>query len=307
MVDNTIRNQELPFLAAIFTAFICTLFGANAVAIKVSLSGFGGFTVAGLRFAIAVVTIFIWAWATRQPFRIKKGQAHQLLIIALLFTAQMSLVYMGLNRTYASRGTLLINLQPFFLLFLAHFFIPGDRITKRKLMGILMGFAGVACVFLEKEGVTADFQTGDFLILTVALLWACVAVYIKRIIHAFEAFHLVFYPMLFSAPLLFLEGFLWDDAMISHVDTRVLVAVLYQGLVITSFGFVVWTTLLQKYGAVSLHSFIFIMPISGVLLGGLILGEPITLKILLALFFIVSGILLVNFKLGKHTFLFSLK
>jgi len=58
--------------------------------------------------------------------------------------------------------------------------------------------------------------------------------------------------------------------------------------------------MLKKYGAVSLHSFIFIMPIAGVLLGGLVLGEPITPKILLALLLIVSGIFIVNLKL-VHT------
>jgi drug/metabolite transporter (DMT)-like permease len=61
-----------------------------------------------------------------------------------------------------------------------------------------------------------------------------------------------------------------------------------------------WNTLLQKYGAVALHSFIFIMPIAGVALGGLMLGEPITLKILIALALIVAGILVVHLKPRKE-------
>jgi drug/metabolite transporter (DMT)-like permease len=58
--------------------------------------------------------------------------------------------------------------------------------------------------------------------------------------------------------------------------------------------------MLQKYRTVSLHSFIFIMPIAGVALGGLVLGEPITVKILLALAFIVSGILVVHWQPKKE-------
>jgi drug/metabolite transporter (DMT)-like permease len=69
--------------------------------------------------------------------------------------------------------------------------------------------------------------------------------------------------------------------------------------VTAAFGFVAWNTLLQKYGAVALHSFIFIMPISGVALGGLVLGEPITVKILIALALIVAGILIVHLKPRK--------
>ena len=306
MITHTPQNQELPFLAAIFTVFLCALFGANAVAIKISLSGLGVFTTAGLRFSMASVAVFIWARITGRSFHIKKGQIHQLLIISMMFTVQLSLFYLGISKSNASRATLMVNLQPFFTLFLAHFFIPGDRITKRKTIGIMLGFAGVAFVFMEKKGVTADFQVGDLIILFAAFLWACNAVYTKRIIHAFKPFHMVLYPMIFSVPFFFLEGFIWDGAMIAHVDAKVFCALLYQGLVTASFCFVAWITLLQKYGAVALHSFIFIMPVSGVLLGGLVLGEPITVNIIIALLLIVSGILLVNFKQKKPIPLFPL-
>jgi len=184
MTDHTPQNQDLSFSAVIFTASICTLFGANAVAIKISLIGTGVFTTAGLRFGIASVVIALWARITGRSFNIRKGQVSQLLIIS----------------------------------------------------------------------------------------------------------------MIFSAPFFFLEGFLWDGAMIAHLDTKIVGALLYQCLATASFGFIAWSTLLKKYGAVALHSFIFIMPISGVLLGGLILGEPITANIIIALLLIVTGILVNHFK-----------
>ena len=306
MINHTPQNQELPFLAAIFTVFLCALFGANAVAIKISLSGLGVFTTAGLRFSMASVAVFIWARITGRSFHIKKGQIHQLLIISMMFTVQLSLFYLGISKSNASRATLMVNLQPFFTLFLAHFFISGDRITKRKTLGIMLGFTGVIFVFMEKKGVTTDFHAGDLIILFAAFLWACNAVYTKRIIHAFKPFHMVLYPMIFSVPFFFLEGFVWDSTMIAHVDAKIFCALLYQGLVAASFCFVAWITLLQKYGAVALHSFIFIMPVSGVLLGGLVLREPITVNIIIALLLIVSGILLVNFKQKKPIPLFPL-
>jgi len=295
MINHTPQNQELSFLAAVFTVCLCVLFGANAVAIKISLSGVGVFTTAGLRFSMASAAIFLWARITGRSFKIESGQVCQLLIISMVFTVQLSLFYLGLSKSNASQGTLMLNLQPFFTLFLAHYFIPGDRITKRKILGILLGFAGVVFVFFEKKGVTADFKVGDLIILFAAFLWSCSAVYTKRIIHAFKPFHLVLYPMIFSTPLFFLEGFVWDTAMIAHVDAKVFCSLLYQGFVTASFCFVAWLTLLKKYGAVALHSFIFIMPVSGVVLGGLVLDEPITVNILIALLLVVAGILLVNF------------
>jgi drug/metabolite transporter (DMT)-like permease len=304
MATDKPNNQDLPFLAAIFTSLLCIVFGANAVAIKISLSGLGVFTTAGLRFGMATFIIFFWAKITGRSFTIKKGQAHQLLIISVFFTLQLSLLYFGLNKTNASRGTLLINLQPFFVLFLAHYFIPGDRVTKKKILGLFMGFAGMAFVFFGKKGITTDAQFGDFVILITAFLWACNTAYIKRIINAFDPFQIVLYPMIFSVPFFFLAGFIWDETMIGHVNLKVLSSLLYQGILTGSFGFVAWNNMLQKYGAVSLHSFIFIMPIAGVFLGGMVLGEPITFNILLALLFIVSGIVVVNIKGKKYAPLF---
>jgi len=300
MVEDTPNNQDLPFLAAVFTSFLCLVFGANAVAIKISLSGLGPFTTAGLRFGMAAFAIFLWAKITRRRFNIKKEQVPQLLIMSVLFTVQLSLLYFGLNKTNASRGTLLINLQPFFVLFLAHYFIPGDRITKKKVLGLLMGFAGMTLVFFGKKGATTDMQFGDFMILIAAFVWACNTVYVKRIINAFDPFQIVLYPMMFSIPFFFLAGFMWDGTMIGYINLKVLISLLYQGILTASFGFVAWNTMLQKYGAVSLHSFIFIMPIAGVILGGVVLGEPITLNILLSLLLIISGILVVNLKTGKY-------
>ncbi len=296
MIEQNTTNQKLPLSSALFTAFICILFGSNAVAIKITFEGLGVFTTAGLRFGMASLVISLWAIATQKPFKINTKQFYQMLILGVIFFVQLSMFYFGISKTNASRSTLFVNLQPFFLLVLAHYFISGDQISKRKLLGILVGFSGVAFVFLEKKGVTSDFQTGDLIVLAAAFIWACNGVYTKRIIAGFEPFHMVLYPMMIATPLFFLEALVWDGNMISEINSRVILSLLYQSVVSGSFGFITWVTLLKRYGAVSLHSFIFITPIAGVLLGGLILGEPITQKIILALLLIVSGIFIVNLK-----------
>ena len=296
MSDDRSSNEELTFAAGVFTVFLCILFGSNAVAIKISFSGLGVFTTAAIRFGVAAVAIFIWAKITGRDTALKKGQVLQVLIFSTLFTIQLSLFYLGLSKSNASRGTLLANLLPFFILFLAHFFIEGDRITKRKFFGILLGFTGVVFMFLDKESLGNGLRTGDLIILCAVFVWSCSTVYLKRVIGTFSPFQMVMYSTLFSVPFFLIEALLWDTTMIFYLDGPVIGALLYQSLVTASFGFVAWNTMLKKYGAVSLHAFVFIMPIAGVALGGLLLGEPITIKILLALAFIVSGILVVHLK-----------
>jgi drug/metabolite transporter (DMT)-like permease len=296
MPDHQPSNEDLTFAAGLFTVFLCILFGSNAVAIKITFSGLGVFTTAAIRFGVAAVVIFLWAKITGRHVTLKKGQLRQVLIFSSLFTIQLSLFYLGLSKSNASRGTLLANLLPFFILFLAHFFIAGDRITKQKFFGILLGFTGVVFMFLDEDSVSNGFRTGDLIILGAVFIWSCSTVYLKRVIGAFSPFQLVMYSTLFSVPFFLIEALLWDGDMVFNLDRSVVGALLYQSLITASFGFVAWNTMLKKYGAVSLHAFVFIMPIAGVALGGLLLGEPITIKILLALVFIVSGILVVHWK-----------
>jgi len=301
MPESNPSNQELPLAAVVYTIFLCILFGANTVAVKITFTGLGVFTTAAIRFGIAAAAIFLWARFTGRTIALRKGQTRQVLIFSSLFTVQLSLFYLGLSKSNASRGALLANLLPFFILFLAHFFIPGDRITRRKFFGILLGFTGVVFMFLDEQAVQAGFRNGDIIILCAVMVWACATVYLKRIISTFSPFQVVLYSTMFSVPLFFLGALLWDDAMVFQLNSPVIVAMIYQSLITASFGFVAWNTMLKKYGAVSLHSFVFIMPISGVALGGLVLGEPITIKIILALVFIVSGIFVVHWHPKKES------
>jgi drug/metabolite transporter (DMT)-like permease len=302
-----IDNPEFSFFAGILSAFLCIIFGSNAVAIKLAFSGVGVFTTAGIRFSIAALAIFIWARITGRTIWPPQGRFYPLLILAALFTVQLSLFNLGISKSNASRAALIANLLPFWVLFLAHFFIPGDRITRRKFFGILLGFGGVALMFAEKKGVAADFRLGDIIILAATLIWAGSVIYLKRIIGAFSPFQVTFYSMFFSIPVFFLEAVLWDRPMILKLDYKIIGALLYQSLITATFGFVTWNTLLKRYGAVALHSFIFLMPIAGVALGGLVLGEPITSRLVMALVLIVAGILIVHLKPRKEAPVYPLR
>lgn len=295
LVNGTpLPDPKLSLLASSLAASLCVLWGANTVAIKFSLSGLGPFTSAAVRFGLS--TLFLWAWAkmSGQSLRPAPGQLRALLANSLLFTLQLSLVYVGFTLTSASRGALITNLQPFFLLFLAHFFLAGDRITFLKLIGLILGFTGAACIFLDRAAMSADFMAGDLLLLAATFIWACSAAYTKHLVRSIASIQIVFYQLLFSIPLFALGAPLWDAPMVSRVDYGIVSAIAFQVVLTTSFAFVAWNKLLQAYGAVALHSFVFLIPVSGVLLAGVLLGEPITEMILLALVLITAGILTVQ-------------
>jgi drug/metabolite transporter (DMT)-like permease len=130
-------------------------------------------------------------------------------------------------------------------------------------------------------------------------MWACRIIFTKKVIRDFEPFHLVLYPFLFAAPLLLTGGVLLDPVMVIRLDRTIIWALLYQSIAIASLGFVAWNTLLKKYGAASLHSFVFLMPIAGVCFGGLILGEPVTPHLMASLALVTTGLMILHFKLPR--------
>lgn len=287
-------NHTLPLSASIFTIFLCILFGANPVAIKISLKGLGAFTTAGLRFSIAAVTIFLWALYTGRPIAVKRHKLGKLAILAAIFFIQLSLFYFGQSKTTASHGALIANVLPFMVMILAHFFIPGDTITLKKISGLVIGFTGVLLLFFDNVVLSGDALQGDLLILLGVLAWACNVVYIKSIIEEYHPLQITIYPMLLTIPVFLLSGFLWDGGMVRYVDASIINALLYQGVITASFGFIAWNTMIRKFGATALHSFVFVMPVSGVFLGVVLLDEPLTGNLLGSIVLVALGLILVN-------------
>ncbi len=295
-VKSESTDGGLPLGASLFTMFLCILFGANTVAVKISLTGLGVFTLAGLRFGIAAVVIFLWAACTGKPLAITARQARQLAPLCCIFFCQLSLFNLGQSMTTASHGTIISNVLPFVVMILAHYFIPGESISLQKVVGLVLGFVGVTMLFFDSLVMTDNALLGDMLILLAVFVWACNAVYLKTIIGGFHPLQVTLYPMAMAVPVFLLCGYFFDGEMVRSFEVPVVKALLYQALVTASFGFVAWNTLMSKYGTTALHSFVFVMPVSGVFLGVLMLGEPVTTHLITSIILVTAGLVVVNAK-----------
>ena len=293
-MGNNQQNREIPISVTIFIIVLSILFGANTVAVKTAFKGFGIFTSAGIRFVIAAIVISCWAYYTKRPFRLKRGQFKHIFVISIIFSLQLGIFYIGLSSTYASRATLIMNMQPFLLLILAHYFIPGDQISIKKVISMALGFTGVAILFAD--GFSEKIMYGDYAVLVTATLWAINTTYIKKIISKFRSFQLVLYPMYFAGPTYLLLGFYFDNPVYKSMNWSIMFAMFYQTIITASFGFIMWNSLLKRYKATSVHNFIFIMPISGVITSHFILNEPVTINIVFSLLLIISGIVLLQYR-----------
>lgn len=294
-------NDSLPLKAALFTIVLCCLFGANATAIKVSFTGTGVFTTVSLRFLLASLVLLLWAALKKIPLPITRRQTLQLATISLIFFLQMSCFYNGQSLTTASHGTLVANLLPFVVMVLAHFFLENDRITKRKIVGLLFGFGGISLLLFDTSQIGHGSLVGDAMIFCAVILWGVNVVIIKRIIADYNPLQITLYPMLMSTPLFLITAWFQDHPMITSLSPAVIGGLLFQAFT-ASFGFIMWNTLIRKFGATALHSFIFILPLSGVFFGVTLLGEPVTSNLIGAIILVSTGLIVVNFSPQKKKY-----
>jgi drug/metabolite transporter (DMT)-like permease len=291
---SPLPGGELPLSAALFSAFICMLFGANAVAIKISLTGIGIFTAGGIRFTGGAAAVILWAILAKKPLLISREQVYLLAPLPLILFVQLTLFYQGQSRTLASHGAVIANLLPFVVMILGHFFLAGERMRPRKTLGLLLGFSAVYLLFADVVKLGAGSLHGNALILSAVIIWGAHVIYIKTISARLHPVQITVYPMLVAGPVFLLCGYLFDPQMVISMSTPVATALFYQTFITTAFGFAAWNSLIQKYGATSLHSFVFIVPISGVFLGVVLLGEPLTTNIIGSIVLVVIGLAIVN-------------
>lgn len=288
------KRDHIDTLAVGMMLMLTFAWGFNQVLIKVSTEGYSPIFLTFARSALAALIVFAWCHFRGIRLFEKDGTLIAGTIVGLLFGAEFALIFIGLDLTTAARGTLMINTMPFWVLLGAHFFL-GEKITPIRLVGVALAFAGVALVFSDELSLPdASALTGDLICLAAGMLWGATTIVIKatRLATA-KPEKTLLYQLVVSGlmviPLIPLGGPVLRDA--GFLSTGSLI---FQAVFIVAFTYLLWFWLVRRYPASGLTSFTFLSPVHGVILGGLLLNEPLSVNIFMALGLIAAGLLLVN-------------
>ena len=286
--------RRIGWTAALIAIAVSTLWGGNVVALKFGLLTFPPIWSAFWRMVVGALVVGAWALSQRIPLRPQSGEIGILLALGTLFTFQISCLNLGVNMTSAAYGVVLLNSYPIFANIGAHFFVPGDRLSARRAIGLAMSFGGVCLVFLGKPqgGLAANPILGNVVVIASAIMLGSRVVFTQRIVQSMEPVRPVFWQMAISIPVFLLIASLTEQPAIQPVDWPAVAAVVYQGAVIAGLCFVVWTLLLKRYSPGALSMFGFIAPFVGVILSALMFGEAITPRLWGGVMLVVMGIAL---------------
>ena len=284
--------KQVDLTAACLVTLLACLWAGNPIAIKLALPDAPPIRQAWMRFVVGGLTVLAWALASRSPLRIRRHEIRPLLVLGVIFTVQIGLLNLGVKYTSAAHVAVLLNVYPIYTVFLAHFFVPGDRLTGWRVLGVVMAYAGVVLLFSGEFSLESSLLPGDLIISGSACLLGVRTIYLNRAVQRIDPVKLLLAQVAFSVPCYLLWSTLFEAGDPYRWTGRLALSVGYQGVVVAGFNFILNLHLLRRYKPSGLATFFLTTPLFGVLLSWLIVGETIALQVLISAVLVVGGIAL---------------
>lgn len=289
------RKDRIDATGAALLVTVSFLLGLNQVLVKLVGVGMAPMMQAGLRSGFAILPVLGLALLLRRRLSITDGSLRWGLLTGVFFAVEFVMLFAALDYSTVGRVSVLFYTMPVWMTLGAHFLIPGEVMTPRRVLGLVLAVLGVVVALWDRSGGQAQ-MLGDVLCIAAAMLWAAIGLIARitpmnRSVPEMQLLYQLCVSAVILIPLAFLIGDQFRDIAPMHWGI-----LSFQAVVVVAFGFLTWFWVLSVYPSSDMASFSFLAPVFGVILGWLMLGEPITPAILLALALVSAGIVLINRK-----------
>ena len=266
------------------------VWGSAFLPIKVAVFETGTVLLVFLRILTALVPL--WIYMVWRGASFPDNRYDWLLLIAMsMLNTVIPFFLLSWAGLHISSGVmaLIMGLGPLLSLVVSHISTHDDRFSVAKLMGMLIGFAGLVLIIGGDalEGVTADLL-GDLAVVAAISCYAVASAMVRKVrTTSKEAMATV--NMLVSAAVLAPIVFLVETPGIASLSAGAVVAILYLGVVTTGIGYLLRFHLVLTVGQTYMSMASYIMPVVGVGLGTIFLDEPLSANIVIALALVLAG------------------
>lgn len=290
------HQDALPPRAVAMMVLLCAVWALNQVAIKLGNDGFPPVLQTGLRSIGGALLLLAWCAWKRVPLLARDGTLSAGLLVGVIFTVEFMLLYEGMARTTAARGVVFLYTTPVFVALGAHLWLPGDRMTRAKAVGLAAAFAGLLLAFLDSLRLPSRMElTGDLLCLAAAVLWAATTLCIKgSALARARTEKTMLWQIGVSALLMPLGSLALGEDWRIAPGPLALGSLAFQIVIVTFLSYFAWFGLVRRYAASRLSGFTFLTPVFGVGFGAMLLGDPVTPAFGAALALVAAGIWLLN-------------
>jgi drug/metabolite transporter (DMT)-like permease len=289
------RNRNILYVALVSTTLV---WGGVVVAIKEALLYLSPAELALMRYGPAALVFgallcLFQRQATRELLR---SEWRRLAVMGLcgVFVNPLA-INTGESLIPASTASLIIFFNPLFVFVLSALFLH-ERVTWRRLLGLGLAFVGAFVVVRFGAGYSIGLRYLRGVLVTVCgtLAWAVYTVLGRPVAERYPPLAVTgVATMLGTIPLLLIAR----PALVGKLAAmpwQGWAGLAYLALLGTVVGFTIWSAALSQMEATNVGAFFYLVPLWGVALSWLLLGDPITPATVLGTAIVLSGLVLVN-------------
>ena len=294
--------------------FCCFLWGSAFGCIKIGYEMFkisGNDTgsqilFAGIRFTIAGIMVIAVESARQRRFVKPKHPGYIATLATFQTVLQYLFFYVGLAHTTGVKASIITGAGTFFTILICALGFKQEKLTTKKVVGSLIGFAGLIIVNLTGTGLDFNLSfLGEGFIFIAAFSGAMAQGYIKKFSTKANVVMLSGYQFFFGGVVMTIAGLVFGGKMNWSGDSwfivKAIALILYMGF-ISAAAYTLWGILLKYNDVSKVATCKFMNPIFGALLSFAILQEANVMgwQIMVALALVCIGIFVVNYEKKKH-------
>lgn len=274
------RVVQMSVRFRIYSGFlvICLLWGSSWAAVKLGLETVPPFLSIGIRFSIASIILGLVIIVRRLSVPTdKKFWKLVFILCSTSFTIPFVLIYWAQIQVNSGLASVLFATFPLWVAILSHFFLPNERITPQRIVGMVFGFLGVVVIFNNGfSDVNSTTLLGMTAIIIGAIIQAFGLIALRRFGKQMHPVMLNFWPMLLSTVVLFAVSIGTEDYSTVLFDIKAIGSLVYLSFFCTVVTFVIYFWLVKHIEAVILSLSAFITPVIAVFIGVIMMGEGFT-------------------------------
>ena len=292
------------WVVCLLASVSCFLWGSAFPGVKIGYEWFqiaSGETAAqilfaGCRFFLAgILVIFFGSFASGKFIKPKGAEWRHAALISLFQTIlQYLFFYIGVAHVAGTKASIIVGSNVFIAILTASLVFQQEKLTREKMLGCIIGFAGVVLINLTPDGLSLSMSFGgEGLVLLSTVAYAFSSVIMKKYSKTDNPVMLSGYQFFIGGIVMMAVGFIMGGR-ISVPSVKAVLILLYMAFA-SAMAYTIWSHLL-KYNPVSkVAVFCFMTPVFGVTLSAVLLHESEQISLLrgaAALFLITAGIVI---------------
>lgn len=284
-------------MAYFYLILLGSIWGASYLFIKVGGEVVPPLTLVFSRTAIASVVLFVTLRVKGERVPRWNDAIWKWFVLMGVINTVVPYTLITWGELYISSGlaAILIATLPIFTVLLAHWLTHDEKITPRKLLGVMAGFVGVVILFLPDLAQGQKlFLAGGIAVLGAALSYAIAGIYARKTLKGVSPISSAFGQMLTAAVMILPASLLVERPWTISPTPASIFSILMLGVVGSGFAYILFYWLIAQVGATRTSLVTYVSPIVALILGAVILQEPLHWTMVVGLGLIIGGVGLVT-------------